>query len=146
MFEEAEEAEDSELTVDDYENFVDAVNKQTVRVDSEMLEHIALSEDGPDMVKIMLKSPVKSMRIFSKPHGGKGKALDAMLKRARNASEDSKDDGKKPKAAADDKTKVLPPLRGTTADGLDPNTDKWSFDDYEQMRNQTEDNRRSFFA
>lgn len=122
-FEEADANEESPLTMEDYEAFMDGVGDSSIRCDIEMLEHLAASEEGPAMIKALIDSPVKSKRIILKPSGQRGKALDAMLERVKNP----------PKGGAGRKeTKVLPDLPGggKGGGGKAKNPDDMNFEEY----------------
>ena len=129
-FEEADGNEESELSIDDYEAFIEAVDSNKVRCDLEMLEHLAASEDGPAMAKLMVDAPAKSKRIFAKPAGERGAALDAMLKRAQKGTEKGGGDNGK-----DGGKRILPDLPGGgshSAQAKDP--EKMSQEEYSAWR------------
>ena len=141
--EENDEVKDSELDSDFYEKVLDAVQSNRIRMDLEMIEHIAQSERGPEIAKLLIDSPVKSMRVFAKPPGQRTKALDDMLARVdRKAKADAGEEGNEAgdtEQRRDARGKVMPKLPSGRADsGKQKSPEDMNFTEYREWESNRE--------
>ena len=87
-FEEAEEADaETPLNGDLQDTFVEDLQQKRYAVSMTMLEHIADSDDGLEIIEMLTKQRSTALRIFAKPDADQAAALDAALKTRRSKIE-----------------------------------------------------------
>ena len=147
-FEEKEEDEpDGGIDLDVYDQFVTGFREKKFPLRIEALAHLADSEDGPEMAKLLAESPAKAYRLFSKDAAAQAAELDKMLARARKRAGDGKGGdggggGKEAKRGGD----VLPDLGGGSSGTGETDAETMSQEQYAAMRKrQQEASRNNFF-
>lgn len=133
-FEENEDKDPkTELGTDVYDSFLNALEKRSFGLSPEALEHIANSETGPELAKMLVDSPAKAMRLFNKPTKAQAEELDKMLERTRKRAEGGDGDGTE-KPNSDRGGKVMPKVEGAGAGGGTVNPEDMSMGEYTAWR------------
>ena len=147
-FDENEDADpNTEFGTKLYDAFTEAIDDKQFGLWPEALEHLADSDDGPEIVKILVDSPRTAMRLFNKPRNQQGRELDKILARARKRAEAGNagggDDGGG--GANDRGGKVMPRVDGAGAGGGAVDPSQMSFADYRQYRESQQTSRGDFY-
>ena len=143
-FDENEDADpDTELGTDVYDAFIDHLKAKRIRIQPAAFEHIVASDDGPEMVKMLVDSPAKANRLFLKAAGVQTEELAKMLERTRKRAEKEADPdgGGKKEAKGDPQNpggKVMPEAKGGGNRNEEVDPSKMSQAEYMAYRRQQE--------
>ena len=148
-----DEDPDTDLGTDVYDDFVGKLKTKTIRVSAEAFEHIVGSDDGPEMVKMLVDSPAKAMRLFMKSAATHPAELERMLertrKRAKKGEQTAEEKAAAAKKAADAKKAkggdIMPDAGGGGNDAEEVDPSKMSQAEYNAWRKRQRESRGSGF-
>ena len=127
----AEENEDADADTPHgtelYDEFLSKLKSGAIRIQRAALEHIVESDDGMEMLSLLVESPAKAGRLFLKPEAVQGAELEKILQRARKRAEGrpkGEGEGEGKPTAKDAGGKVMPDAKGGSnrAGEADPST------------------------